>query len=143
MGDSAAQQVSGLWVNQFGSLLEIECDGAGHVTGTFESGVGGGSGRHEVIGFVDPTPSTVTVPVGLVVTWRPAHSVTVWSGHYRSDEDTIAATWLLAGEPADHQDWHATTVGHDLFHRVVARRTPQEAAAEAERAEAEAVTLTF
>ena len=122
-GNSVATQVSGVWINQFGSRLEIECDGRGNVVGTFESGVGGGSGPHEVRGYVDPFPSTATVPIGLVVTWRPSHAVTVWSGHYHRDEDTIAATWLLAGEPADQQDWHATTVGHDLFHRVAAPRS--------------------
>ena len=130
VSDMVAKQISGAWTNQLGSRLVVEVDESGLVTGTFEPGVSGDGNRHTVSGYVDPSPGEGAAPLGLVVTWQPAHSVTVWSGHYHRDKDTINATWLLASHPADHRDWHAMTLGHDSFGREAERGSPDDAGAD-------------
>jgi hypothetical protein len=116
-----AKQLNGPWFNQFGSCLDLTADEDGRLTGSYRSAVGGVDGGHPVSGFFARDPDGPGGSVAFTVSWRSAHSVTAWSGHYRADEDAIATTWLLSEASSEHGDWRSTSVGHDEF-----RRSPTE-----------------
>jgi hypothetical protein len=116
-----AKQLNGAWFNEFGSCLDLNADEGGALTGTFRSSVGGVDGGHPVSGFFSPGPGGPDGAVGFAVSWRSAHSVTVWSGRYRAGDDAIVTTWLLSEAPSEHGEWRSTSVGHDEF-----RRSPTE-----------------
>jgi Avidin family len=112
-----ARQLNGTWFNQLGSCLDLRIDDAGRVSGLFQSSVGGVDGGHEVTGFVAADPDGPDGAIGFAVAWEAAHSLTVWSGHYRREFDTIFTTWLLSEACSPHGEWRSTTVGHDEYRR--------------------------
>lgn len=116
INDSVVKQINGRWRNQLGSYLNLWSDEEGLITGSFNPSVGGVHGTHRVTGYLDPRPRE-SVALGFVVSWHPAHSITVWLGQYDRDNDVITATWLLTGELPERDGWRSTNIGHDVFHR--------------------------
>jgi hypothetical protein len=65
--------------------------------------------------------------IAFVVVWQNDASgnlgcCTAWSGQLQTDasgKESIVATWLLTGDAPASDDWKATTVGQDTFHRGV------------------------
>jgi hypothetical protein len=113
-------RLTGTWHNQLGSELVIEADGEGGLTGHYTSGAGTVAGKtYPLVGTYDPGPQSITTVLGFVVDWTEVHAVTVWSGQYHHGDQTIAATWLMATETDEGDEWKSTFVGHDLFHRDV------------------------
>lgn len=123
MEEELATHLTGRWANQLGSSLELEADDAGHLSGRYWSTVGASGGPHPLTGYFEQSAEPGCAVVGFVVGWRPAHSLTVWAGHYEAINDHITATWLLTGAPA-HDDWGSTLVGHDVFRRLPGEATP-------------------
>ena len=117
MSDPSEQRLSGRWFNQLGSCLDVIVDGDGRLTGTFLSLVGGEDAEHAVAGFFAPDSDGPDGTVGFAVSWHSAHSVTVWSGHYRHSDDAIFTTWLLSEASSSRVEWRSTSVGHDEFRR--------------------------
>jgi hypothetical protein len=114
---SEPQLISGKWYNQLGSRLDLHIDDTGLISGFFRSSVGEIEGRHPITGYFDPTPDNRRGALGIAVSWHPAHAVTVWSGHYEADSESIVATWLLTGGPFGELEWRSTLIGHDIFSR--------------------------
>ena len=112
-----AQRLNGRWFNQFGSRLDLTVDETGRLAGTFHSSVGGVAGAHPVAGFFAVDSESADGAVGFAVSWGPARSLTVWSGHYRKKDDAIFTTWLLSEASSSHGEWRSTSVGHDKFHK--------------------------
>ncbi len=114
------QLLTGTWHNQLGSELVIEADGARGLTGRYTSAAGVVAGTsYPLIGTYDPDQQSITTVLGFVVDWTEVHAVTVWSGQYHHRDGTIAATWLMATETDEGDEWKSTFVGHDLFHQDV------------------------
>jgi hypothetical protein len=112
--------LTGTWVNQFGSHLTLEVDGRGGLRGSFRSGFGPLAGRsHPVLGLYDVPPEGPALLLSFLVDWTEAHSVTAWSGQLLPARGEIRATWLMTAETPDGDDWKATIVGHDVFHRSI------------------------
>jgi Avidin family len=112
--------LTGTWHNQLGSRLVITADGAGGLNGDYTSGTGALAGSsYTLVGTYDPNPQTRVTVLGFVVDWTEAHVVTAWSGQYHHDDRTIRATWLMATETEEGDEWKSTFVGHDVFRRDV------------------------
>jgi hypothetical protein len=110
--------LAGSWHNQLGSHLVLDATANGLLTGHYTSGTGVGAGaRYQLVGTYDPNPQQTITVLGFVVDWTEAHAVTVWSGQYHHEDDTIRATWLMATETVAGDEWKSTFVGHDLFRR--------------------------
>jgi len=117
MSKAMAVGIGGFWYNQLGSTVELQVDGEGRLTGTMRSAVGAVDDPHSITGFYVAASQGGGGVVGFAVAWHPTQSVTVWSGHFRPEDDAIAATWLLTGGPFSHSEWLSTIVGHDMFRR--------------------------
>ena len=119
----AVEALVGTWVNQLGSHLSLELDGNGGLRGTYSSGFGPLAGRtHRVLGLYDVPPEGAAVLLSFLVDWEEAHCVTAWSGQCFPDGPDrpggeIRATWLMTSETPPGDDWKATVVGYDVFHR--------------------------
>jgi Avidin family len=112
------KSLRGTWRNELGSELVLEDDGNGAMNGTYRSGKGGMEGAaYPVCGAYDPAPSGSCRVLGFVVDWTELHALTVWSGQYQSDDETIRATWLMTTETDKTEEWKSTFVGHDVFRR--------------------------
>ncbi len=110
--------LSGRWRNQLGSLLELEGDGDGGIHGKFCNSVGSEAGRWQPLrGWYDPSAGQGSNVIGFVVDWTGLHCITAWSGQYRPGTDTISATWTMTTACEADDEWKATVVGHDVFHR--------------------------
>ena len=116
--DNMGVRLQGIWFNQFGSRLNLTVDETGRLAGTFDSSVGGVDRAHPVTGFFAADTESPDGAVGFAVSWGTAHSLTVWSGHYREKDDAIFTVWLLSEASSAHGDWRSTSVGHDEFRRV-------------------------
>jgi len=117
--------LSGAWVNQLGSRLQIHHDHDGHLSGTYKTAV------EQVPGYAGANHSTVKGTVnGRLVTWTVvwggSQSVAAWSGQWfckcgqgaRASCETLHTTWILttAVSSCDHH-WGQTRIGHDTFTR--------------------------
>lgn len=106
-------------MNQFGSYLTLEVDGRGGLGGTYRSGFGPLAGRsHPVVGIYDVPPEGPLI-LSFLVDWTEAHCVTAWSGQFFPGLGEMRTTWLMTTETGPGDEWKATVVGHDLFHRSV------------------------
>jgi Avidin family len=113
-----AISLTGTWHNQLGSQLDIEVDELGNLTGRYRSPEGlCPDSLHTVVGLCDLSHSSGPILVGFVVRWSDAGCITSWSGQYFPDSGEIKASWLMTSESAPRDEWKATIVGHDVFHR--------------------------
>lgn len=121
------EMISGGWRDQLGSRVELRVDEGLRISGSFHSSEEGAEAHHPLTGYVaareapgvgaDGGEGSASLALGFVVSWRPASSITVWSGSYDAATDTISATWLLTGGPFGHPAWGSSLIGHDVFHR--------------------------
>lgn len=109
-------QLSGVWVNELGSLVKLDaCEG--RLSGRYTSLVGGSHEEEELSGFYVPDPGNGGAVVGFVVAWPSSCSITTWSGRYRADHDLMTAFWLMREDTPAPNAWRSTTVGCDVFVR--------------------------
>jgi hypothetical protein len=120
-----AQEITGTWYNQLGSIMIVTTTGDGGLTGTYESAVGNAENKYVLTGRYDSAPATngSGTALGWTVAWRNefrnAHSVTTWSGQYfGGDQERITTQWLLTSGTTSANEWRSTLVGHDLFTRT-------------------------
>lgn len=111
--------LEGTWDDELGSELVLEDEGGGLLAGTYRSGTGATAGAaYSVVGSYDATASGPGPVLGFVVNWGEHHSLTVWSGRYCPEDETIRATWLMTTAQNEEKDeWRSTFVGHDTFRR--------------------------
>jgi hypothetical protein len=127
-GKEKIMPIDGEWYNEFGSLMNLESDPEGTVTGRYVTAVGHTPGAYVLTGRHDgPTSPGNGIAVGWTVAWRNEHgnvgSVTSWSGQFFADPDRIFTTWLLT-RSATAEAWEATVVGQDVFTRQ--KRTSED-----------------
>lgn len=130
------KNLAGTWYGELGSRLDLIVHKDGHITGTYMTAVGTAEGVFDVTGWVDTEAIDGNRSFGMVVLWRNPHgnyhSVTSWSGQYRTvdGDELLNVTWLLTKETHLKDDWLSTFVGTDVFTRMrpdAARKTRPQA----------------
>jgi hypothetical protein len=120
--------LNGTWTNELGSVLILNDDGNGMLSGTYSTAVGGPAGEAmDLTGSYDKN-SPAPIPLGWSVAWTGWGSTTSWCG-LLFDDGTLTATWILASTiPADEGWWQSMNVGMDNFTRdgEVDKKTAQK-----------------
>lgn len=114
-----SSELSGIWYNQHGSVLELDVNDTGRLVGAFEPGVGLSEKgeRFPLTGFACGDL------VAFTVSFRDRHSLTCWVGHLMGSggDLRIETMWQMVVEfPAVHkpdEKWKGTWTGADLFLR--------------------------
>ncbi|PPQ65803.1 hypothetical protein CVT26_000389 [Gymnopilus dilepis] len=123
--------LSGTWKNELGSTMTLTADGAGGLTGSYNSAVGKAEDFYILTGRYDasaPVPRAFDkgkvkgTSLGWVVTYRNsklnAHSTATWSGQYFGGADEkIVVQWLLTTSSTTDSAWSSTNVGTNTFRR--------------------------
>ena len=110
--------ISGQYVNELGSNMTLKCfPDTGVLSGSYQSAVGDASGQYPVMGIA--TSCGDQPVVGFCVAWNNAGATTCWTGQFLAADESIATTWILAGQPnAQGQVWDNNRVGADLFQKL-------------------------
>lgn len=111
--------VTGTWANRLGSVMEIEVGSDHRITGTFRTGVGGGTSatEYQLSGFAEGDALAFAVDFGR------SGSVAAWTGHHLTDDEgeRLVTLWHLAQPVVDpHGDtdiWRAVAAGANEFTR--------------------------
>eukprot|EP00794_Sanderia_malayensis_P019136 gene19136-21053_t len=119
--------LSGTWINQHGSFMELNHAPDGTLTGRFYTAVeetkgasGGAQLIHGKAGKGKPTT------FGMVATFKDGSSTTAWSGqyHFCDGEQTLTTTWVMTSlSKSCGEDWKNNRVGQDRFVRKSNRKT--------------------
>ena len=121
--------VSGKWVNEYGSLMDIlEVDSAtGIFSGTYASTTGA-SGKYRVTGITDtkPDPKINSQALAFSVSWRDlggdpadANWVSAFSGQIQiiDGKEVMTTTYLLQENTDPQNNWGSTIVDKATFKR--------------------------
>lgn len=109
--------ISGTWTNELGSILTLQDDGNGSLSGTYVTAVGGPEGEAFPLtgSYTLPPGAAGGISVAWTVAWTGWGSTTSWCGLLFGD-DEIVATWILASSiPAGDGWWQSMNVGMDTF----------------------------
>ena len=137
--------LTGVWMNELRSILLLDEDKDGTLSGKFRSMVGRDPHVRILTGRVSPIESGKQM-LGFAVQFQieepgPGHghySVCTWSGWAEDKEpnQTITTHWLLTISRLSKEDeWSNTTTGCDTFEKVL--DSPEEKYLTAERQELE------
>ncbi|XP_072345460.1 avidin-related protein 4/5-like [Scyliorhinus torazame] len=113
---------AGCWQNELGSILKINLDENGSISGEYVSDVSetGHRANGNMVGYHQATPEPT---FGFVVRWTCpgcTGSVSVWTGQYfkQNNVETLETMWLFRTTVmAKANNWEATRVGQDVFKR--------------------------
>ncbi len=100
--------LTGTWVNELGSTMQLTLDPSGNLTGTYRSAVGDTS-PYPLIGMAAATALVFTV------SFTASGSITAWAGHYDEATGSIEVLWHLVTQPDQGELWSSTTAGFDKF----------------------------
>jgi len=118
-GGNEPLDFGGIWVNQFGSTLEL-CVTGNAVTGRFESAVGD---ENQTV-WVGLCGRVLNDLITFNVAYERYHTVISWTGRLSSDggKPIINALWLHVSDTSDDQQragpWSSTRIGADVFRRA-------------------------
>jgi hypothetical protein len=107
-----AEDVTGTWVSELGSRLDLRAAPDGLLSGTYTSAVGSTRDPQPLAGYCSP-PAGI---MGFVVRWERTGSLAVWAARFGAGQ--LEATWLLEASGPPATSWRAVHTGHDVFHRV-------------------------
>ncbi len=122
------RSVSGVWINEFGSTLEIgPIASDGTFRGTYRSDTGA-TGVYPVVGVTDPEPVGTSITIAFSVNWRSLegspdpswHWVSAFSGllEEKDGEEVLSTLYLLQQNVSEQvQAWQATAVYPSVFKR--------------------------
>ncbi|XP_065138004.1 avidin-like [Paramisgurnus dabryanus] len=128
-----SSNVSGTWKNELGSIMKLEVNQSGQISGTYityaeylrcaRSSNSPGE-EADIVGYINTqeTEKTTTTTLAFCIAWKIEGSCSAFSGQIFKEEDgtdVIKTTWLLH-RPVDCLlgNWKATRVGENTFHRV-------------------------
>lgn len=117
---SQVSQLSGTtthWQNQRGSLLTLNFDGQGHVTGTFTNEAPGSCPAS--VGVPQPVVGTYDGSVvSFVVDFPKCYASTVWNAQLTDSSQTMDSLWIVSANGSSPDYWNNNYVGHDTFKLV-------------------------
>jgi len=112
----------GSWYNELGSVLQLQQDDQGFLTGTYITGTHPEWGAFPVAGRYDlHQQASKGITLGFVVNWQNsthvAYSSTSWSGQCIMGKDgpEIFSMWLLSSSTDEADEWGSIQVGQDIF----------------------------
>lgn len=95
-----------IWKNELGSLMTVNVNSSGTLSGTYTTAVGCGAGKaRALIGYCNGYAVTFSV------NWQECASTTAWSGTYSNQTLTTLWQLVLAQQPA----WNSIIAGTDTF----------------------------
>ena len=107
-------EASSTWYNELGSVMVLNADGNGGLTGTYKSAVG-----------TSPVPVALSgrytlqnpITIGWSVAWSAVNATTSWSGQaiVINGVQTIVTTWLLTSQTSQSDEWESTMIDQDVF----------------------------
>jgi len=115
--------ITGKWMNQLGSTMELVATNDGIINGNYFTKVGDAISWHRLIGQWCSTEEKGAL-ISFTVCWtnkKPEckHSCTAWNGIlYIKDNDElpfIYATWTLASDVPFCDEWKSTLISKDTF----------------------------
>ena len=117
---SSERSVSGTWYNQHGSVLTLEVDPRGRLSGEFRShsGLAKPSDPCIVKGFV------ASQLISFIADFSQFDSLTSWTGHRVTEEEqeVIRACWhmavMLPMKDRAEETWRGVWTGEDEFRRA-------------------------
>lgn len=103
-----------------GSEVVIAVGADGRLVGEYCGAKGALAGQpYPLVGQCQMRTNAEVIPVAFVVDWSEARGVTAWCGRYvAAPVEEIRVTWLMSSETEPADEWKATLVGHDVFHRA-------------------------
>lgn len=121
--------LTGMWVNERGSILLLEQDRDGNLAGKFRSIVGRDPHIRTLTGRTSPVESEQQM-LGFAVQFHieePGsgyghYSVCTWCGRARVEgsSQTITAHWLLTiSRLSEKDEWSSTKIGCDTFEKIL------------------------
>uniref|UniRef100_A0A8C5QXG6 Avidin n=1 Tax=Leptobrachium leishanense TaxID=445787 RepID=A0A8C5QXG6_9ANUR len=118
--DLRCSNISGVWVNSLGSRLSLSVAGL-RLSGSYKTGVEsspGSAGKDMTGKVVGVLGSGVHPTFAMSVSWRGG-SVTTWAGQCFQgvSRPVLKTIWLLRSQVPVEDNWMATRIGEDTFHR--------------------------
>jgi avidin family protein len=116
--------VTGVWINQRGSIVALREEPSGQIMGKYRSVVGRDLQARDLAGRVSQ-PDGNKQMLGFTVCFRTDNplpqfgrdSICTWSGWVR--EKKIMTRWLLTRSMSHPEDeWSSTVVGNDEFDKI-------------------------
>ncbi|KAF7297531.1 Avidin family protein [Mycena indigotica] len=121
--------LSGMWVNELMSTMNLTAHPSGWLNGWYNSAVGNAQNSYALAGRFDTAPPGEANSTGITLGWavayqnsdRNAHSTAVWSGQFFAGasewEDVIMTQWVLTTSSTLENNWGAARVGGNKFMR--------------------------
>ncbi len=100
--------LTGTWVNELGSTMQLTLAPGGSLTGTYQSAVGD-TAPYPLRGTATATALVFTV------SFTATGSIAAWAGHYDEAAGSIEVLWHLVTQPDPGGLWSATIAGFDSF----------------------------
>lgn len=120
--------LTGVWKNEFGSLMAITAVAEDGAFGGLYSSTTGASGSYRLTGSSDPEPTEATRTLAFAISWRSIKGEYDPSWHYNSGfagqlqlvagEPRISTTYLLVKNTAADDNWESTLVATASFHKL-------------------------
>ncbi|CAC5383701.1 unnamed protein product [Mytilus coruscus] len=123
--------ITGKWVNELGSVVEITCkldspdrNSTGEIIGKYNSAVGAAKDYYPLSGrFTIPDQDPKNCIVGFVVAWNNeaygnSDSATSFTGTYYKDTDKIYTFWILTRYKKYTDMWENSNIGNNVFTRI-------------------------
>jgi len=118
--------LSGTWINQHGSFMEINHSADGTLSGKYytavEEEMGASGGIQQIHGMAGKGKPTT---FGMIVTFKDGKTTAAWSGqyHFCDGEQTLSTTWVMTSlSKTCKEDWKANRIGQDRFVRKSNRK---------------------
>ena len=108
--------ITGKYINELGSIMEILSTENCELKGTYKSGVGT-TFSYPLIGSYDYDGQAL----GWAVSYQQSNSTCTWSGQaFENDEGCVCihTTWLLASKTSMSDIWMSTNIGTDVFRPI-------------------------
>ena len=115
-----AKRISGTWINQLKSTLEIKCSSDGELSGYYITTVGKAKNKYPLSGRANLSVDDKAT-LGFTVSWANEHqttnTTTSWTGIYSKyiSIESIETTWVLVS--SSKPKWKSVLINQDQFTR--------------------------
>lgn len=118
----SAEDPTGRWVNEGGTVIDLVSHPDGRVSGTIRFAADGTTYKpYQLRGMIVYRTEGGRGIVGTVPGWPVQTAATVWLGEFDAEGTTLSTKLLMADGPDPSVDWEAAT-GGTVFRRAAYRR---------------------